>query len=788
MPFSRRYFLKSVSSLALLGVSNRQVNAGINNPGSFSGTTGDEVELTSLIGSSDGGFWNQTFNPNNFRSNSVWQPQATTPADAAGMTTDGIVYGSITETATTGNHGIFQTVIKPSATNLTYTMKARVKAGIRSRMILVASNTDNSAGAFVCFDLAGSQIGVAANVFGSGFTAGAASISAPDGDGFNTVSYTFITGTAANIDFYAQLDANSGTAALNNSYAGNSASPAISICDYTAVQSLANGNVLANLTDGDPSTFWQASGSQSWAGFDAGVPVAFTGYAFAPCDGSGRIASLFHGAEAINPGFDYDSYPQGRRAEIATNATFTAGVSTVDTIPLAPNYPRFDLAERRISGTARYFRLKQFYGNLSALKAYCTYTAGITNARPMKPTISPYGGRFPAGSATVMIACRTKSVQIYYTTDGTTPDNTKTLYTAPFSLAMGGVAKTLKVVAFDNAGRIGSTYSEVATSHFTPWAFVPNEDWYDDQGNLIEAHGGNIIYVASKSLYYWCGSLTNKFTSSSLVGGLTRQDLGVWLYASPDLYNWTKIGQILGVPNDGNGVPYPAIERPHIVFNASTGKFVLWAHADTTFTTTSGRAAIATSSAIDSGWSWQSSYLPSGANAVRDLSLFVDDNGDGYCIFADGSQVITIAKLASDYLTAVSTYQPRAGALASQESPVLLKIGAQYFLICGDNFGYTASGNGPNIQILTNTNIAIDTWTGAGGWGASGGPGTNFCGQPSFAFKPQGKSQYFLGTDRWWNGIDLYHSRQCWLPLNQPGGAASLSTVSISPWDLSNLT
>ncbi|WP_066083700.1 GLUG motif-containing protein [Anaerotignum neopropionicum] len=60
------------------------------------------------------------------------------------------------------------------------------------------------------------------------------------------------------------------------------------------------------------------------------------------------------------------------------------------------------------------------------------------------PAASPNGGTFK-GSQSVILSCQTAGVQIYYTTDGSTPTTTSTLYSAPFPLTSTTTVKAIAV-------------------------------------------------------------------------------------------------------------------------------------------------------------------------------------------------------------------------------------------------------------------------------------------------------------------------------------------------------
>lgn len=84
----------------------------------------------------------------------------------------------------------------------------------------------------------------------------------------------------------------------------------------------------------------------------------------------------------------------------------------------------------------------------------------IIPAKVATPVISPQTGSYDADQD-FSIICGTQSAAIYYTTDGTTPDDTKTQYVAPFKLAVG--SKTVKAIAVKS----GMTNSDISSSAFT---------------------------------------------------------------------------------------------------------------------------------------------------------------------------------------------------------------------------------------------------------------------------------------------------------------------------------
>ena len=109
---------------------------------------------------------------------------------------------------------------------------------------------------------------------------------------------------------------------------------------------------------------------------------------------------------------------------------------------------------------------------------------------------------------------------------------------------------------------------------------IPGEVWKDTDGNPINAHGGGLLY--HDGTYYWYGEY--KKGKTILPDWATwecyRTDVtGVGCYSSKDLLNWKFEGIVLpAVKDDPNHDLHPSkvLERPKVIFNKKTGKFVMW--------------------------------------------------------------------------------------------------------------------------------------------------------------------------------------------------------------------
>lgn len=101
---------------------------------------------------------------------------------------------------------------------------------------------------------------------------------------------------------------------------------------------------------------------------------------------------------------------------------------------------------------------------------------------------------------------------------------------------------------------------------------VSGEIWPDNEGVHVNAHGGGVLY--HNGTYYWYGEHKSEKTSSALVG--------VMCYSSKNLTDWKNEGAVLKVVDDENSdiVRGCVLERPKVIYNEKTGKFVMWFHLE----------------------------------------------------------------------------------------------------------------------------------------------------------------------------------------------------------------
>src|SRR3954471_17888761 len=87
----------------------------------------------------------------------------------------------------------------------------------------------------------------------------------------------------------------------------------------------------------------------------------------------------------------------------------------------------------------------------------------------------------------------------------------------------------------------------------------------DTTGALVHAHGGGVLKVGS--YYYWFGENRNADNTFRYVSA----------YRSTDLKTWEFRRHVLTQATDPE-LASANIERPKVIYNSATGKYVMWMH------------------------------------------------------------------------------------------------------------------------------------------------------------------------------------------------------------------
>ena len=199
-------------------------------------------------------------------------------------------------------------------------------------------------------------------------------------------------------------------------------------------------------------------------------------------------------------------------------------------------------------------------------------------------------------------------------------------------------------------------------------SFRPGEEWLDTDGKPIQAHGGSIIVV--DDVFYWYGENKEKTDGKN---GIWHW--GIRCYSSRDLYNWEDEGIIIPPEPDNPASslhPSKCVDRPHIVFNKTTKKFVCWIKVmDGEEVDSKNRSTILTADNILGPYQKvREKLLPLGMSA-GDFDLAVANDGKAYYYFERCHSETICADLTEDYTNVTgyySTHFPKSGPPYTREA------------------------------------------------------------------------------------------------------------------------
>jgi len=102
-----------------------------------------------------------------------------------------------------------------------------------------------------------------------------------------------------------------------------------------------------------------------------------------------------------------------------------------------------------------------------------------------------------------------------------------------------------------------------------------------------------------------------------------------------NLVEWNYEGALLSRTASGDTGPGRVIERPKVMFNKKTNKYVLWMHIDSS-NYGEAKIGVATGDSVCGKYTYVRSERPLGFES-RDSGVYVDDDGKGYLLTEDVS-------------------------------------------------------------------------------------------------------------------------------------------------------
>lgn len=290
------------------------------------------------------------------------------------------------------------------------------------------------------------------------------------------------------------------------------------------------------------------------------------------------------------------------------------------------------------------------------------------------------------------------------------------------------------------AGQTRATAQDPARPRRT--SFTPGQVWLDTSGKPIQAHAGSILAV--DGAFYWYGE--NKAFSDGRNGVWTW---GVRCYRSTDLYNWDDLGLI--IPPDENDRTSPLhpsafLDRPHILFNARTRKFVCWVKMlSAPFQT----RAVLVADAITGPYKMVGRDIRPLGMSAGDFDLVVSpDDGKGYMYFERVHSEMICADLSDDYTGFsgyYSTHMPRPGPPSVREGPAYFRRGDKHYLATSGTTGYFP--NPSEVAIADTFHGPFET---LGDLHPADRSRTSYGSQISSVFRHPGKKDLYIAlADRW---------------------------------------
>lgn len=292
--------------------------------------------------------------------------------------------------------------------------------------------------------------------------------------------------------------------------------------------------------------------------------------------------------------------------------------------------------------------------------------------------------------------------------------------------------------------------------------FIPKAIWPDTDGNHINAHGGGILY--HEGTYYWYGEY--KVGETVLPEWASwecyrTEVTGVSCYSSKDLLNWKFEGIVLpAVPDDPTHDLHPSqvVERPKVIYNPATKKFVMWIHMDSA-DYNKAAAGVAVADSPTGPFVYQGSFRPNDSMS-RDQTLFVDDDGTAYQFSSsEHNATLHINRLTPDFLKPDGTFVRRF-IDQSREAPAVFKHNGKYYMLSSGCTGWD-----PNQAEIAVADSIMGEWTVLGNPCTGPDADKTYYGQSTYVIPINPEKGLFIACFDRWNKTDLQDSRYIWLPL-----------------------
>ena len=293
-------------------------------------------------------------------------------------------------------------------------------------------------------------------------------------------------------------------------------------------------------------------------------------------------------------------------------------------------------------------------------------------------------------------------------------------------------------------------------------------DWYDTDGNVINASDGGILYV--DGIYHWYGMALRPLPNHSNGNGGQQTTTGVVMYASRDLHQWEYEGVILPCSKDPSDELYGPMrfERPKIIYNDRTKKYVLWCHyvkypGDHGDEKGTGDAGLAICDTVNGTYQWLGFTRPIDEKGmVRDCTLYKDLDGSAYFIYdrqVGEDRCLHIVKLKDDYLGFTDEYQ-RIDCAYRREAAALFFHEGYYYMVTSGLTSWRF-----NQACCYRSKSLMGEWEDMGDPCVNDEDHLTFHSQSTYIFKVEGTEDDWILMAERHNVENFLHCSYIWLPI-----------------------
>lgn len=298
-------------------------------------------------------------------------------------------------------------------------------------------------------------------------------------------------------------------------------------------------------------------------------------------------------------------------------------------------------------------------------------------------------------------------------------------------------------------------------------------EWLDTDGNRLNAHGGGVLY--HEGTYYWYGEYKGDSTYwNPKVPSwecYRTEAGGVSCYSSKNLTDWTFEGVVLPSEkvDEKSDLHYSnVLERPKVIYNDKTKKFVMWLHVDS-HDYAKAAAGVAVCDTPNGTFEYLGSMRPNDAMS-RDMTLFKDDDGKAYHVYSsEHNKTLYISLLTDDYLKPTGQFT-RNFIDQSREAPAVFKRNGKYYILSS---GCTAWD--PNQAECAVADSMLGEWTVMGNPCSGKDAAITFYGQSTHVLPVAGKEYAYIAMFDKWNKTDLINSTYIWLPIRFEGETVDIA-------------